>query len=33
MPDGAALSFTQDGKRVAFTVPQLRGHQMVEISY
>jgi hypothetical protein len=33
VPDGAALSFTQDGKRVAFTVPQLRGHQMVEISY
>jgi hypothetical protein len=33
VPDGHALNFTEAGGRVAFTVPKLRGCQMVEIAY
>lgn len=33
VPDGQNLSFAQADDRVAFTVPQVRGHQMVEIHY
>jgi hypothetical protein len=33
VPAGEALSFTQKAGRVAFTVPSLTGHQMVEIGY
>lgn len=34
VPDGPALDFEQgDDRRVTFTVPTVRGHQMVEIQY
>jgi hypothetical protein len=33
IPSGDELKFIQDGERVAFTVPSLTGHQMVEIAY
>jgi len=33
VPSGEPLAFAQDGGRVAFTVPKLTGHQMVEIAY
>jgi hypothetical protein len=33
VPSGDELAFTQNGDRVAFTVPSLTGHQMVEIAY
>jgi hypothetical protein len=33
VPSGEALTFRVEGGRVAFTVPELRGHQMVEIAY
>jgi len=33
IPGGEDLTFTQQGGRIAFTVPELRGCQMVEISY
>jgi hypothetical protein len=33
VPTGDALPFTQEDDRVAFTVPSLTGHQMVEIAY
>ena len=32
-PDGGDLPFTQRDGRVAFTLPSLRGYQMVEIGY
>lgn len=32
VPQGSAIDFNQVGDRVRFTVPQLRGHQMVEIA-
>ena len=33
VPSGEALAFTDNDGRVAFTVPKLTGHQMVEIGY
>ena len=33
VPDGGDLTFTERDGRVAFTVPELRGYQMVEIAY
>jgi hypothetical protein len=33
VPSGEPLAFTQKAGRVAFTVPKLIGHQMVEIAY
>ena len=33
VPDGTPLPFAEAGGRVEFTVPQLRGHQMVQIRY
>lgn len=33
VPEMGALPFVQDGGRVQFTVPRVRGHQMVEIAY
>jgi len=33
VPDGGDLVFTQQGGRIAFTVPTLRGCQLVEIAY
>ena len=33
VPDGGDLSFTEADGRVSFTVPSLRGYQMVEIGY
>ena len=33
VPEGRELAFVQDGDRVRFLVPILRGHAMVEISY
>lgn len=32
VPQGTAIGFAQEGDRARFTVPQLRGHQMVEIA-
>ena len=32
-PSGEGLKFLQKGGRVSFTVPELTGHQMVEIAY
>ncbi len=33
VPEGDALAFEQKDGRVAFTVPALRGHQMVEVDF
>jgi hypothetical protein len=33
VPSGEALAFTQKDGRVAFTVPSVTGHEMVEIAY
>jgi hypothetical protein len=33
VPGGRALKFSQKGDRVSFTLPSLKGHQMVEIAY
>jgi hypothetical protein len=33
VPEGTALRFTQSGSDIGFTVPAVRGHQMVEIAY
>jgi hypothetical protein len=33
VPEGEALPFTESGGRLRFTVPQVRGHQMVEVRY
>ena len=33
VPSGEALAFTQDAGAVAFVVPSVTGHQMVEIAY
>ncbi|WP_323765841.1 beta-galactosidase trimerization domain-containing protein [Marinovum sp.] len=33
VPNGPALEFTQTDGRVRFTVPKVRGHQMVEVRY
>jgi hypothetical protein len=33
VPDGGDLSFTERNGRVVFTLPALRGYQMVEIGY
>jgi len=33
VPEGEALSFTQADGRLHFTVPRVRGHQMVEVRY
>lgn len=33
VPEGQSLTFSQSDDRVQFTVPRLRGHQMVEIDY
>ncbi|MEZ0297624.1 MAG: alpha-amylase family protein [Candidatus Methylacidiphilales bacterium] len=33
VPNDVAVSFTQDGDAVSFTIPRLEGHQMVEMSY
>ena len=33
VPDGAPLPFTTRNGRTAFTVPELRGHQVIEIGY
>ena len=30
---GAALPFTVEGDRINFTVPEVMGHQMVEINF
>jgi hypothetical protein len=32
-PQGAALDFRQEGDRVAFTLPKLDGHQMIELNF
>jgi hypothetical protein len=33
VPQGQALEHTRSRRRVNFTVPQIMGHQMIEISY
>jgi hypothetical protein len=33
VPAGRALKFVQKGKRIAFTLPSLTGHQMVELAW
>ena len=33
VPEMESLAFSQDGGRVRFTVPKVRGHQMVEITF
>jgi hypothetical protein len=33
VPEGTDLAFRAEGERVAFTVPAVRGHQMVEVKY
>lgn len=33
VPSGQSLAFAQKGGRVSFTVPELAGHQVVEIAY
>ena len=33
VPSGETLEFSQDGAAVAFVVPSVTGHQMVEIAY
>jgi hypothetical protein len=33
VPEGTALAFRREGGRIAFTVPRIRGHQMVEVQY
>ncbi|MBU2866568.1 alpha-amylase family protein [Pacificibacter marinus] len=33
VPEDEALPFTTTEDRIAFTVPQVRGHQMIEVSY
>jgi hypothetical protein len=33
VPEGEKIAFTQDEGRVRFTVPNLTGHRMIEISY
>jgi hypothetical protein len=33
VPEGSALEFRREGDRIAFSVPSLRGHQMVEVVY
>lgn len=33
VPEGTELDFTATEGQIAFTVPELRGHQMVEVSY
>lgn len=32
VPQGSAIDFVRDGDRVRFTVPEVRGHQMIEIA-
>ncbi len=33
VPDGTSLTFAQQDGRAAFVVPEVRGHQMIEIAY
>lgn len=33
VPEGTGLAVTRDGGAIGFTVPRLRGHQMVEVAY
>ena len=33
VPEGTDLAFGKEGGRIAFTVPRVRGHQMVEVQY
>jgi hypothetical protein len=33
VPDGEELSFTMQGHRVTFAVPEVRGHQMIELTF
>jgi hypothetical protein len=33
VPEGTELRFTQSGDSIGFTVPTVRGHQMVEVAY
>lgn len=33
VPEGTAVDYRVDDGRVSFTVPQVRGHQMVEVAY
>ena len=33
VPQGQVLTFQQNQDQVSFTVPQVKGHQMVEIAY
>lgn len=33
VPENEAINFKTDGDRVSFTVPRVRGHQMIEVKY
>ena len=33
VPENTPLDFAQDGRRVSITVPEMRGHRMIEINY
>jgi hypothetical protein len=33
VPEGEPLAFEDAGGRVAFTVPEVRGHRMVELRF
>jgi hypothetical protein len=33
VPHGPSLDFKEEGDRVSFVVPEVHGHQMIEVAY